>query len=69
MPRPNLMALRMPVSRGNNSSPRYTRENHHAIPAQKKISQVFKLQDKHNASYYSRMSWIGRNHSIGEYNQ
>ena len=69
MPRPNLMALRMPVSRCNNSGPRYARENHHAIPAQKKISQVFKLQDKHNASYFSRMSRIGRNHSIGKYSQ
>ena len=34
MPRPNLKALRKPVSRYNNSSPRYTRENHYAILAQ-----------------------------------
>ena len=63
MPRPNLKALRKPVSRYNNSSPRYTRENHYAILAQKKISQVFKLQDKHNASYFSKMSWSDLRHS------
>ncbi len=35
------MALRKPVSRCNNSSPRYTRENHYAILARMKVSQVF----------------------------
>ena len=30
MPRPNLKALRKPVSRYNDSSPRYKRENHYA---------------------------------------
>ncbi len=58
MPRLDLRALRKPVSRCNNSSPRYMRENHYAIPCTRlKISQVFKSQDKHNASYYSKMSW------------
>lgn len=31
MPRSSLKVLRKPVSRCNNSSPRYTRENHYAI--------------------------------------
>ena len=35
------MALRKPVSRCNNSSPRYMRENHYAILARMKVSQVF----------------------------
>lgn len=30
----------MPLSRCNNSSSRYTRENHYALLAQSKISQV-----------------------------
>ena len=63
MPCPNLKALRKPVSRYNNSSPRYTRENHYAILAQTKNSQVFKLQDEHNASYLSKMSWSDLRHS------
>ncbi len=32
MPRRSLKVLRKPVSRCNNSSPRYTRENHYACP-------------------------------------
>ncbi len=32
MPRRSLKVLRKPVSRCNNSSPRYTRENHYALP-------------------------------------
>lgn len=55
MPRLDLRALRKPVYRCNNSSPRYTRENHYAIPCTRlKISQVFKSQDKHNASYFPK---------------
>lgn len=50
MPRLDLRALRKPVSRCNNSSPRYKRENHYAILARLKISQVLKSQDEHNAS-------------------
>lgn len=57
MPRPDLKALRKPVSRYNNSSPRYTRESHYAILAQQKVSQVFKSQDEHNASYKSKISY------------
>lgn len=32
MPRRSLKVLRKPVSRCNNSSSRYTRENHYALP-------------------------------------
>lgn len=32
MPRRSLKVLRKPVSRCNNSSPRYTCENHYALP-------------------------------------
>ena len=60
---PNLKALRKPVSRYNNSSPRSPRENHYAILAQTTSSQVFKLQDEHNASYLSKMSWSDFRHS------
>ena len=36
------------------------RENHYAIPCIGfLISYVHKLQDKHNASYFSKMSWKG----------
>lgn len=56
MPRLDLRALRKPVCRCNSSSPRYTRENHYAILARLKISQVLKSQDKHNTSYFSKMS-------------
>ena len=48
------------LSRCNNSSPRYMRENHYAILARLKISYVLKSQDKHNASYFSKMSWSGK---------
>ena len=49
------------LSRCNNSSPRYKRENHYANPcAICRISYVHKLQDKHNASYFSKMSWSGK---------
>lgn len=54
MPRLDLRALRKPVCRCNNSSPRYKRENHYAIFARLKISQVLKSQDKHNASYFPK---------------
>ena len=36
------------------------RENHYAILARLKISYVLKSQDKHNASYFSKMSWSGK---------
>ncbi len=52
MPRLDLRALRKPMCRCNNSSPRYTRENHYAISCTDSwISYVHKSQDKHNASY------------------
>lgn len=40
------------MSRCNNSSPRICVRNHYAILAHLKISYVFDLQDKHNASYF-----------------
>ena len=48
------------LSRCNNSGPRNMRENHYAILARLKISYVLKSQDKHNASYFSKMSWRGK---------
>ena len=37
------------------------RENHYAISCiDLKISYVFNKQDKHNASYFSKMSWTVR---------
>lgn len=54
MPRSNLKALRKPVSKYNNSSPRYTRENLYTILAQTEISYVSNSQDTHNASYYPK---------------
>ena len=53
MPTSNLEVLRKPVNTDGygNSSPRYMRENHYAILVfTYEISQVSKLQDKHNAS-------------------
>ena len=40
------------MSRCNNSSPRICMRNHYALLAHLKISYVFDLQDKHNASYF-----------------
>ncbi len=54
MPRRDLKVVGNHLSRCNNSSPRYERENHYAILARLKISYVLKSQDKHNASYYSK---------------
>lgn len=54
MPRRDLKVVGNHLSRCNNSSPRYKRENHYAILARLKISYVLKSQDKHNASYYSK---------------
>lgn len=54
MPRRDLKVVGNHLSRCNNSSPRYARENHYAILARMKISYVFKSQDKHNASYFSK---------------
>ena len=59
MPTSNLEVLRKPVNTDGygNSSPRYMRENHYAILVfTYEISQVSKLQDKHNASLISKMS-------------
>jgi len=53
----------------NNSSSRYARENHYAILVLFRISYVLKLQDEHNASYFSKMSWRGRNLSDGKFTQ
>ncbi len=45
--------------RCNNSSPRYSvRTTMPSLYLILKVSQVFKLQDKHNASSFSLMSWI-----------
>ena len=54
MPRRDLKVVGNHLSRCNDSSPRYERENHYAILARLKISYVLKSQDKHNASYYSK---------------
>ena len=43
--------------RCNNSSPRYTRENHYAIFVRFERFLRFQVQDKHNASEYFKMSW------------
>ena len=59
MPTSNLEVLRKPVNTDGygNSSPRYMRENHYAILVfTYEISQVSKLQDKHNASILFQMS-------------
>ena len=56
MPRRDLKVVGNHLSRCNNSSPRYMRENHYAILARLKISYVLKSQDKHNVSYFSKMS-------------
>ena len=40
------------------------RENHYAISCiGLKISYVFNNQDKHNASYFAKMSWTGQSQS------
>ena len=54
MPRRDLKVVGNHLSRCNNSSPRYARENHYATLARVKNSYVFKSQDKHNASYFSK---------------
>ena len=46
--------------RCSNSSPRYSvRTTMLSLVHSLKVSQVFKLQDKHNASFFSNMSWKG----------
>lgn len=54
MPRRSLKVVGNHLSRCNNNSPRYARENHYAILARLKISYVLKLQDKHNVSYFPK---------------
>lgn len=51
------MALRKPVSRCNNSSPRYARENHYAILARMKVSQVFTYKISITLLIFPKMSW------------
>ena len=60
MPRLNLKVVGNHLHRCNNSSPRYMRENHYAIFVRFENFLRFQVQDKHNASYYSKMSWNGR---------
>ncbi len=57
MPRLNLKVVGNHLHRCNNSSPRYTRENHYAIFVRFENFLRFQVQDKHNASYYFKMSW------------
>ena len=57
MPRLNLKVIGNHLHRCNNSSPRYTRENHSAIFVRFENFLRFQVQDKHNVSYYSKMSW------------
>ncbi len=57
MPRRSLKVVGNHLHRCNNSNPRYARENHYAISCTDLwISYVHKSQDKHNASYFSKMS-------------
>ena len=52
MPRLNLKVVGNHLHRCNNSSPRYTRENHYAIFVHFENFLRFQVQDKHNASYF-----------------
>lgn len=56
MPRLNLKVVGNHLHGCNNSSPRYMRENHYAISVQFENFLRFQVQDKHNASFNSRMS-------------
>jgi len=60
MPRLNLKVVGNHLHRCNNSSPRYERENHYAIFVRFENFLRFQVQDKHNASYFSKMSWRGK---------
>ncbi len=53
MLRHNLKVVGNHLHRCNNSSPRYTRENHYAIFVQFENFLRFQVKDKHNASNYS----------------
>lgn len=59
MPHSELEVVGITFTHGcSNSSPRYMRENHYAIlVCNCEISYVSNSQDKHNASYYFKMSW------------
>jgi len=54
MPRLNLKVVGNHLHRCNNSSPRYTRENHYAIFVLFENFLRFQVQDKHNASYFPK---------------
>jgi len=56
MPRLNLKVVGNHESRCNDSDPRICVRTTMLILALLKVSYVFKLQDKHNASYFSKMS-------------
>ena len=59
MPHSELEVVGITFTHGcSNSSPRYMRENHYAIlVCNCEISYVSNSQDKHNASFFSNMSW------------
>ena len=58
MPRLSLKVLENLRYRYGYSSPRYSvRTTTLSLYLILKVSQVFKLQDKHNASFFSNMSW------------
>lgn len=60
MPRSSLKVLRKPVSRCNNSSPRYTRENHYAISCSVYEFLTFSnYKMSITLPYFSKMSWNG----------
>ena len=69
MPRLNLKVVGNHLHRCNNSSPRYERETHYAIFVRFENFLRLQVQDKHNASYFSKLSWSGRNLSDGKVNE
>lgn len=56
MPRLDLKVVGNHLHRCNNSSPSYKRENHYAIFVRFENFLRFQVQDRHNASYYFKMS-------------
>ena len=67
MLRLNLKVVGNHFHRCNNSSPRYMRESHYAIFARFENFLRFQVKDKNNASYFTKMLWIGRNLSDGKF--
>ena len=59
MPRSSLKVLTKPVSRCNNSSPRYTRENHYAISCSVYEFLRFSNYKMSITLLIFKMSWIG----------